>query len=303
MFKKIIILLFFFFLIVYANNDIVVVEEFSSELATTANTQIAQKVAKKSSKSIEKKASFIKSKKIEKKEFYQNKKKQEKKVLKKSSVSNKKMPKLLIIVDDIRSKKQIEFLKNLPFKVTPSIFPPSKMNMHTPRLAKGLKHFMVHLPLQSSSKKMNKMHKTLFIYDSDKKIQKRVAEIRKLFPNAKYVNNHTGSVFTANYKKSKVLIKALHKQGFVFLDSRTTDHSAIRRVDRELHLRYLKNDIFVDNTQSVAYSLKQLKKGIALAKKRGYAVVIGHPHATTFKALKKLKPFLKGVQTVYIDEF
>ena len=247
----------------------------------------------------------------------ESKKKEEtlQKTIKEISVAQKREPKvlgtkknstkarLLIIIDDITTQRQINFLKSLPYKVTPSIFPPNRMNMHTPKLAKNLKHFMIHLPLQSDSKAMNRMHKTLFIYDSDKKIKKRVAEIRKLFPSAKYVNNHTGSVFTADYKKSKVLVKALSKEGFVFVDSRTTDHSTIRKIKRELHLRYIKNDIFIDNIQSVSYSLNKLKKAIALAKKRGYAVVIGHPHPTTFEALKRLKPYLQGVQTVYVDEF
>jgi len=74
------------------------------------------------------------------------------------------------------------------------------MNMYSYKLAIGLKHFMVHLPLESHSKQMNKIYKLIRVTDSKKKMEKRIEEIRKLFPNAKYINNHTGSKFTANYK-------------------------------------------------------------------------------------------------------
>jgi polysaccharide deacetylase 2 family uncharacterized protein YibQ len=253
------------------------------------------KVAKKIKKKVIKKST--KRKTTTKTEPNKTKKaKRAKKSAKKSSVQ------LAIIIDDVSQKWQIDFLKRLPYHITPSIFPPTKMNMHSNKLATNLKHYMVHLPLESHSKAMNKIYKMLFLKDSDKKIISRVKEIRRLFPNAKYLNNHTGSVFSKNYKKCKVLYKALKKEGFIFLDSRTTQKSKFKKIAKEMGQRYLKSDIFIDNTQSVAYTIKQLKKGIALAKSRGYAVVIGHPHPTTFRALKKAAKLFKNIDMVYIDE-
>jgi len=216
--------------------------------------------------------------------------------------SKKNKPQLAIIIDDITTKSQIRFLKSLPYHITPSIFPPTKMNMHSHYLARNLKHFMVHLPLESHSRAMNKINKMLFLRDSNAKIRARVKEIRKLFPNAKYLNNHTGSVFSKNYLKCKVLYKALMKNGFIFLDSRTAQKTKFGKIAREFGKKYYKSDVFIDNKLSINYTLSQLKKGIALAKKRGYAVVIGHPHPTTFKALKKATKLFKNINMVYIDE-
>jgi polysaccharide deacetylase 2 family uncharacterized protein YibQ len=220
----------------------------------------------------------------------------------KAKKSKKRRVQLAIIIDDVSQKWQIDFLKKLPYHITPSIFPPTKMNMHSNKLAKNLKHFMVHLPIESHSVAMNKIYKMLFLKDSNKKIRARVKEIRRLFPTAKYLNNHTGSVFSRNYAKCKVLYKALKQEGFIFLDSRTTQKSKFKKITKEMGDRYLKSDIYIDNTQSVAYTIKQLKKAIALAKQRGYAVVIGHPHPTTFKALKKAAKLFKNIDMVYIDE-
>ena len=213
-----------------------------------------------------------------------------------------KRPKLVIIMDDITHQYQLNKLKALPFKVTPSIFPPNKMNMNSHLIAKNLQHYMVHLPLESDSRALNRMHKTLFVRDSNKKIRARVAEIKRLFPNVKFLNNHTGSIFSQNYTKSKVLYKALLDNGIIFLDSRTSKRTKFKKIAKEFNRRYLHNDLFIDNKLNVNYTLNQLKRAVLIAKKKGYAIVIGHPHNTTIKALKMAKNILKEVQVVYIDE-
>ncbi len=215
---------------------------------------------------------------------------------------NRKKGILIIIIDDISHKYQLNQIKALGLKITPSIFPPNKMNMHNNLLAKGLKHYLIHLPLESNSKAMNKMHKTIFTNYSKKQIVNRVKELKRLFPTAKYVNNHTGSVFCANYKKSKILYKALLDNGFKFVDSRTTQKTKFKKIAREFGKRYIKNDLFIDNKLNVNSILNQIKKGIVLAKHNGTALIIGHPHPSTFKALKIAKKYLKDVEVKYLDE-
>ena len=39
-----------------------------------------------------------------------------------------------------------------------------------------------------------------------------------------------------------------------------------------------------------------------LAKKKGYAVAIGHPHKVTMSALRSADNILEDVELVYIDE-
>jgi len=64
----------------------------------------------------------------------------------------------------------------------------------------------------------------------------------------------------------------------------------------------LARDIFLDNIADIGYIKNQLKKAVKLAKKHGYAIAIGHPHSTTFKALATSGTILKDVDIVYIDE-
>lgn len=217
-------------------------------------------------------------------------------------VTQSKKPKLAIIIDDVHTKKQIASIKKLHLHITPSIFPPYVLSKHSNRLAKLVKHSMIHLPMQSGSKQFNKQYKTLMTSFSDEKLADRVMELRMLFPHTTYINNHTGSVFTSNYKAMKKLYIALKMEGFKFVDSVTDATSVVGRIAKEYGDRYIKRDIFIDNTHTISYIHRQLKKAVNKAKKNGYAIAIGHPHKTTIKALSSAKQILKDVELVYIDE-
>ncbi len=210
-------------------------------------------------------------------------------------------PKLAIIIDDVSSAKQLKYIRSLPVKVTPSIFPPYERSKSNHKLAEGLKHYMVHLPMQSG-KAFDKQYGTLKISDSKEKMQARVKEIRRLFPTARYINNHTGSVFTEDYKAMKILYSLLRKEGFVFVDSRTIGTTKVGKIAHDYGDAYVGRDIFIDNKHNVPYIHKQLRQAVKIAKKKGYAVAIGHPHKMTMKALESAKDIFKDVELVYIDE-
>jgi polysaccharide deacetylase 2 family uncharacterized protein YibQ len=219
-----------------------------------------------------------------------------------SRLQTGKKPKLVIIIDDVSQPWQIRAIKALPYHITPSIFPPSQQAERSHLLARELKHFMIHLPMQSGNAGMNRMRGTLKVTDSHAAMQARAKEIRKLFPRGKFLNNHTGSVFTSNYKAMKKMYGYLKKEGFVFIDSRTSGKSKVKRIAKEYGDRYIVRDIFIDNTQSIPYIHKQLSKAVKVAQKRGFAIAIGHPHKATFKALASAKKLFGGVELVYIDE-
>ena len=210
-------------------------------------------------------------------------------------------PKLVIIIDDVHTKAQLDAIGALGFPVTPSIFPPYSMAPHTEKLATRAVHYMIHLPLESGNAKFNTQSKTLMTTASRQAIEARVKELRKLFPRAHYINNHTGSVFTHNYHAMYMLYEAMKKEGFTFIDSRTISDSEVEKIAHTVGDAYVARDIFIDNVHSVPYIHNQLKKAVALAKRNGYAIAIGHPHKTTMEALQTAKPLLKGVEAVYID--
>ncbi len=218
----------------------------------------------------------------------------------KITVSSTK-PLLAIIIDDVSFQNEVNNIKKLPFKVTPSIFPPTKRHPNTPKLAKEFSFYMVHLPLQAFSYPHPEPH-TLLVTSSNKTIEKRIENIKKWFPRDRFLNNHTGSKFTSNYDAMMKLFKALKKNDIVFVDSRTSAATVAFKVANKFHEKLLSRDVFLDNDINVNYIRGQLEKAVKIAKKNGYAIAIGHPHAVTLKTLKNSLDILKGVKLVYLKD-
>lgn len=213
-----------------------------------------------------------------------------------------KRPRLVIIIDDVSTRSQLDKIQATGLKLTPSIFPPSQRSMTSHTLARGLEHYMIHLPMESVNTQFNTQTKTLMRSFSKAQIEARVKEIRALFPKARYVNNHTGSVYTDHYNAMRTLYRALRAEGFVFVDSRTIATTKVPQITDEFGDVYVARDIFIDNKQNIAYIHQQLQKAVNKAKDRGYAIAIGHPHEITMKALSSAQSIFTDVELVYIDE-
>lgn len=220
-------------------------------------------------------------------------------------------PQLAIIIDDVATMQQYKNIQTIPFKVTPSIFPRSEATPNTPNIARIAPFFMVHLPLEALSF-YQKGHKWLFVNDTKEKIKNTIQEIRDDFPNLKYINNHTGSKFTQDYMALSRLLDVLRDNDITFVDSRTTSKSQTKIYYQNHKMEsfngcqsvFLQRDIFLDNELDVSKITQNIITSIELAKKRGYAIAIGHPHKETILALKNAKEYIlkSGVEMVYINE-
>ena len=211
-------------------------------------------------------------------------------------------PKLAIIMDDISTNAQASELKKLSIKVTPSIFPPEKEHPKTAELAKEFSVYMVHLPLQALNY-TNEKANTLHTGDSKEKISQRIKDIKNDFKGVKYINNHTGSGFTSDFKSTLALLAELKNSEIYFIDSLTTNKSTVLDASKKLGLKYAYRDVFLDNEQNVSKILKMINNAVAVAKKDGVAIAICHPYKSTFEALKiAQKDAFKGVEVVYVDK-
>mgnify|MGYP001005439101 FL=1 len=208
--------------------------------------------------------------------------------------------KLAIIIDDVGTSEQAQKIAALPVRVTPSIFPPEYQRKDTRSLARGFEHYAIHLPMEASSAKNNSA--TLRASDNYEKLNGVIAKLRADFPNAKFINNHTGSKFTADEHAMQNLLRAMDEHGFLFIDSRTSPATKAKAAMNGLGMRYVHRDVFLDNQNSVAAVRKKLREAVALAKKQGYAIAIGHPKSSTLRALANSADILSEVDLVYLDE-
>ena len=223
-------------------------------------------------------------------------------IIKPKPISIKKdtRPKLAIIIDDVTLQRQVNKITHLGYPVTMSFLPPTKIHKYSAKIAKPFDVYMIHLPMEAGSRRYEEAN-TLHIGDSLIKIDKRVKEVKKLYPKAVYLNNHTGSKFTSDYNSMDKLMRVLKKYNYIFVDSRTTAKTKAKINAKRYGVRYLSRNIFLDNKQDKYHITLQLKKAIKIAKKRGYAIAIGHPHSITLKTLKESKSLFKGLHLVYIN--
>ncbi|WP_418180072.1 divergent polysaccharide deacetylase family protein [Aliarcobacter lanthieri] len=211
-------------------------------------------------------------------------------------------PKLVIIIDDVVTKTQKEKILNIGYPITMSLLPPTKGHPNSAKIAQNLPLYMIHFPLQASSGFKNFEDNTLNITDSYEVIEKRVKQLREWYPKAIYTNNHTGSVFTENYKAMDNLFKALKKYNFIFVDSKTSVNSVAKELSVKYEIPYIVRDTFLDNDRNFVSIQNQLKSAVKIAKKQGYAIAIGHPYEITFKVLKESKHLLNDVEPIFINQ-
>ncbi|HEB7535963.1 TPA: divergent polysaccharide deacetylase family protein [Campylobacter coli] len=217
------------------------------------------------------------------------------------NLSKTKQARLAIIIDDMANISQVKALQALKLKLIPSFFPPDKNHIDTPKLALKFDFYMVHLPLAAMNYTRPELD-TLNPSDSEKRIFKKIQQVKKDFKDLKFINNHTGSLFTSDEKAMKKLYKAFEKEELIFVDSKTIASSKAPKVAKALGQIYIQRDVFLDNRDDVAYIKKQLMEAVRLAKQKGFAIAIGHPRKNTFKALEQSKDLLKSVELVYLSE-
>lgn len=163
---------------------------------------------------------------------------------------------------------------------------------------------ILHLPMEPRDLAHNNPGKgALLISMTADDIRKIIENDLKLVPGVKGVNNHMGSRFTEDREDMKIVMGELKKRKLFFLDSRTSPRSVGYETARGMGLRSASRDVFLDNTVSEEHSRKQLKQAAELARKKGHAIAIGHPHPSTIKVLQEMVPQLRkqGVEIVGVS--
>ncbi len=123
-------------------------------------------------------------------------------------------------------------------------------------------------------------------------------------PYVRGINNHMGSLGTSEPQLMKIILAELHRRKLFFLDSRTTPKSVGWKMARKLGVAALERDVFLDNSEDPAAIRRQLRKLQAIARKKGYAIGIGHYHHSTLTVLNEEIPKLKkaGFKLVSLED-
>jgi len=212
---------------------------------------------------------------------------------------SKNKPLLAIIIDDISFQSHLRLMDTIDIPINLSFLPPTDRHPESHNLANNYDSYMVHLPLQAINYHASES-KTMGIQSSYQDMENTILEIKQLFPKVKYINNHTGSKFTAHLSSMNKLADIFKKNNLIFLDSKTTHLSKAKEAFGN---DVLTRDVFLDNEDNIQYIKKQLKWAVSKAIKQGYSISIGHPRKNTILAIKELSDYMQNkVRIVYIDE-
>lgn len=217
-----------------------------------------------------------------------------------------KLPKVAIIIDDMgydrnMAKKFLELDSAITFAILP--FSPHQGELSAAAQQKGLET-MLHLPMEPIEYPTIKPGPgaLLTTMTPDELINQLKKNLRSV-PGVKGVNNHMGSRMTEVSAQLYQIFSLLKKEGFFFIDSRTTPASLCRPSARLLRLPFAERNVFLDHVQTEESVKKQLRQLVTIAIQKGEAIGIGHPHEATYRVLRELLPEIqKKVKLVPASE-
>ena len=215
--------------------------------------------------------------------------------------------KVAVVIDDMgKDMASIERLLKLDTPVTVAVLPFLKHSKDVANFAHeaGLE-VLLHIPMEPKDLAENDPGKGALLVNMEiKDIRSVLNEDMDEIPYITGVNNHIGSRFTEDASLMKEVLAVVKERGFFFLDSKTTDKSKALSIAKKAGVKSAGRNVFLDNEQDKEYIKGQFRELIGIAKKRGKAIAIGHPHAATLTALEEMIPEFKreGVEVVRVGE-
>ena len=204
-------------------------------------------------------------------------------------------PKVGIIIDDLGYDSSLAHaFMALEIPLTLSVLP------YTPKsraIAQRARHMgcetMLHLPMEPIGYPSVNPGEGVLLVSMDKEtILEVLNDDLKQTPFVVGANNHMGSRFTEDMEKMSIVLEELRNKGLYFVDSRTNSGSVAFKRAQEMALKAAKRDIFLDNDLSENALKIQMERLLSVARHKGQAIGIGHPHQETLGLLKKYQSAL-----------
>ncbi|MDW2744472.1 divergent polysaccharide deacetylase family protein [Atlantibacter subterraneus] len=197
--------------------------------------------------------------------------------------------KLAIVIDDFGYRPQTENqILAMPPAISVAVLPnaPHAREMATKAHNSG-HEVLIHLPMAPLSKQPLEKD-TLRPEMSSDEIERIIRDAVSKVPHAVGLNNHMGSAMTSSLFGMQKVMQALGRYNLYFLDSMTIGNSQAMRAAAGTNVKVIKRKVFLDDTQNEADIRAQFNRAVALARRNGSAIAIGHPHPSTVRVLQQM---------------
>lgn len=213
--------------------------------------------------------------------------------------------KIAIVIDDWGyNLNNLMVVNEIKYPLTISVLP--NLN-YTRQIAEELQaqglEIILHLPLEPHEKYRMEQN-TIMTSFGEAAIKNILSDDLDNVMYARGVSNHMGSRATEDLKTMQAVFKELKKRNLYFLDSLVSGKSICFDLAKKMGLAFVRRDIFLDNIEEPGYIKGQINKLKARAKKRGYAVGVGHDRSVTLNVLKEEIPRLEkeGYKFVFVSD-
>ncbi|WP_333796078.1 divergent polysaccharide deacetylase family protein [Rheinheimera sp.] len=214
-------------------------------------------------------------------------------------------PKVAIIIDDIGFQKADPLLIKLPYQLTFAVMPFTPQGKEMAELAKAQqKEVMLHMPMEAVAQNhllgKGALRKPMSKAEVQQALHKALADV----PQAVGVNNHMGSLYTSLAEPMLWTMQVMAERQLYFIDSKTTNRSAVGTASSQYQVKSRSRDIFLDNDKSYQALDRQFNQLLKLAKQQGSAIAIGHPYPETYRYLRRNLSRLKaeGIELVPVSQ-
>ncbi len=201
-----------------------------------------------------------------------------------------------LVIDDLgRSVADVDRFEALGVPLTYAVLPFERLTPEvTAALAGQGAEFLLHLPMQGrpgADPGPGALTDAMDRRDLAGATRAALAAV----PGAVGVNNHMGSVLTADPAAMRAVLGVVGARGLFFLDSRTSAATVAYRTATELGVPAAERQVFLDPDPRPEAVRGEFRRLLALAHDDGAAIAIGHPHPATLEVLRSEVPAARSL--------
>ncbi len=206
------------------------------------------------------------------------------------------LPRVALIIDDLgyAMPELVTRLCARPEPFTVAVLPYLEHTRESATLAHDRgKEVLLHLPMEGSPG-ANPGQDALRTDMGEAELRELTRKALGEVPFRSGVNNHMGSRLTADRQRMRWVLEELKARKLYFIDSRTTRETVALEVAQELGVPAAQRQVFLDDDKAFPEMERQWERALALARRDGEVIIIGHIYPETLEALEKLLPRAKG---------
>ncbi len=213
-------------------------------------------------------------------------------------------PKFSIVIDDfgnynekVKDSLLIQFCQ-LPEEVTFAVLPNLAYTERVMDLAIDYSHdVIIHVPMEPTNKSVNPGKEYISPSDDEITIINKLNDFHKQVSKAVGINNHMGSLATADIKTMETVLNWCHANDLFFIDSATSTQTVAYSLAKQMSVPTAKRSIFLDvpnpTVTNVDKYIERMKKYYKYEKD-----ILIITHCTSKERLDNLKYFIEEVNKI-----